>query len=251
MSITRDPAPPCGSVHPIVDWRLRPLQPLVPLRIIAVLLALVGSPVVGAQPTAFQRAKAERLLREQLPCLGCHALRGDGGTLAPDLVTVRERRSAAYVAAIIDDPQRTAPGIAMPRTVMPPETRRAVVTYLQTLPGDGSSDARAALPRHNAGGAGLYARWCAGCHGASGKGDGPNATRLPVRPTAHADAAVMSRRPDDTIYDAIAGGGAIMNRSHRMPAFGATLTDDEIRTLVRYIRTVCGCQGPAWSRGQP
>ncbi len=33
----------------------------------------------------------------------------------------------------------------------------------------------------------------------------------------------MSRRPDDALYDAIAAGGAVMGRSPRMPAFGATL----------------------------
>ncbi len=50
----------------------------------------------GAQSlSAFAKQKAERLLKEQLPCLGCHRLHGDGGTIGPDLSTVRERRSAA------------------------------------------------------------------------------------------------------------------------------------------------------------
>jgi hypothetical protein len=39
-----------------------------------------------------------------------------------------------------------------------------------------------------------------------------------------------------------------MNRSPRMPAFGATLSAAEIRALVRHIRTLCRCEGPAWSR---
>jgi mono/diheme cytochrome c family protein len=61
----------------------------------------------------------------------------------------------------------------------------------------------------------------------------------------------MSVRSDDVLYGAIAGGGAIMNRSPRMPAFGETLPDAQIRALVRYIRTLCGCEGPAWSRDGP
>ena len=41
-----------------------------------------------------------------------------------------------------------------------------------------------------------------------------NAASLPIRPTAHADAAYLATRADDTLYDGIASGGAILNRSH-------------------------------------
>ncbi len=61
----------------------------------------------------YEVGKAQLLLRTQLPCLGCHELDGDGGTIAPSLSTVRVRRSAAYIRAIIEDPQKTLPGAAM------------------------------------------------------------------------------------------------------------------------------------------
>ena len=57
----------------------------------------------------------------------------------------------------------------------------------------------------------------------------------------------MSARSDDDLYDTIAGGGAIMNRSPRMPAYGTTLAPAQIRALVRHIRTLCQCAGPSWS----
>jgi mono/diheme cytochrome c family protein len=57
----------------------------------------------------------------------------------------------------------------------------------------------------------------------------------------------MSARSDDALFDTIHGGGAIMNRSPRMPGYGATLTRAEIRSLVAYIRTLCACRGPSWS----
>jgi hypothetical protein len=57
----------------------------------------------------------------------------------------------------------------------------------------------------------------------------------------------MSLRSDDALFDAVSGGGAIMNRSPRMPAFGLVLAPAEIRSLVRHIRELCRCQGPAWS----
>ncbi len=58
----------------------------------------------------------------------------------------------------------------------------------------------------------------------------------------------MSLRPDDTLFDAIAAGGYILGKSNRMPAFGQTLSNAEMRGLVRYIRELCRCEGPAWSR---
>jgi mono/diheme cytochrome c family protein len=58
----------------------------------------------------------------------------------------------------------------------------------------------------------------------------------------------MGKRPDDSLFDAIAGGGAIMGKSPRMPAFAGSLTPAEIRSLVAYIRTLCACSAPAWSR---
>ena len=97
-------------------------------------------------------------------------------------------------------------------------------------------------------GAGLYRARCATCHGAGGAGDGFNAPFLPVPPTLHNDSAAMSLRSDDTLYDGIHGGGWILGKSHRMPAFGGALDDREMRELVSYIRTLCRCQGPSWSR---
>lgn len=202
--------------------------------------------------TAFGAAKARELLQNHLPCLGCHTLEGSGGRIAPDLTTVRERRSREYIAAIIDDPQGTLPGSIMPKQTMPKATRDAVVRYLQSLPGSGSAGAASTvLSGTTAGdtsGASLYLRWCAACHGSSGNGDGINAPQLTVRPARHSDAGVMSSRSDDALYDTIAGGGSIMNRSPRMPAFGETLSPTEIRALVAYIRELCDCEGPLWSR---
>jgi mono/diheme cytochrome c family protein len=214
-----------------------------------------GSP---APLSRFLERKAESLLRDHLPCLGCHTLNGEGGRIGPDLGTVRERRSAAYVAAIIADPQRVVPGSAMPRTPMPDATRDLVTRYLATRPGTAAGpapapDAVSATPAAPRSGSALYAAHCAACHGATGRGDGPNAAALPVKPAPHASSEAMSRRPDDSLFDTIHGGGAIMNRSPRMPAYGATLSREEIRSLVGHIRELCRCRGPRWStdRGRP
>lgn len=138
----------------------------------------------------------------------------------------------------------------MPRHQMPAPVRDLVIRFLSSgatgadVPGIAAPPAGAAT----ASGATLYAKWCASCHGATGQGDGPDARRLPVAPARHADAALMSRRADDSLYDVIAVGGPPYGRSARMPAFGGTLSGAEIRALVAHIRTLCKCQGPGWSR---
>ncbi len=202
----------------------------------------------------FQRTKAEYLLRERLPCLGCHRLDGEGGIVGPDLSAIANRRSAEFIRRMIYDPQATLPGTIMPKTPMPDSWRDLVARYLAERRGPGVeiNDPVTTLPSVSQPRIGkeLYASFCAPCHGTSGRGDGPNARYLPVRPTIHADSAYLSTRPDDTLFDAIYGGGYILNRSHRMPAFGLTLSRAEIWSLVRYLRELCRCQGPSWSRDE-
>jgi mono/diheme cytochrome c family protein len=208
-----------------------------------------SAPATAAQLTPFARDKAETLLREKLPCVGCHTLDAKGGKLAPELATVRSRREAAYIARVVADPQATVPGTIMPRTPMPSEWRALIVRYLG---GDAMLAATFTPPKATLGvtdtvGATLYARFCTGCHGPNGRGDGPNASSLPVPPARHASSEAMSARSDDDLYDTIAGGGAIMNRSARMPVYGETLSPVQIRALVRHIRSLCRCAGPSWS----
>jgi mono/diheme cytochrome c family protein len=199
--------------------------------------------------SAFQRAKAEALLRDRLPCLGCHSLGDEGGRLGPNL---SGPWAPDHVYNMIRDPQRVVPGTIMPRVPMTQATLELIASYLVQREPSRSRAPLVAAPVPDttppADAQALYARRCAVCHGVRGSGDGVNAPFLPVRPTAHADSAYMSRRPDDALFDAIYGGGFIMNRSNRMPPYGQTLSRSQIWGLVRYLRTLCRCEGPAWSR---
>jgi len=136
------------------------------------------------------------------------------------------------VALLLEETAGWRPGL-------PPEIARTErLSFLEAAAGDGGSRGKA-----------LYAGRCAQCHGTLGDGRGFNAAFLPVTPTVHADGEAMSLRPDDTLHDGIAGGGRVLDRSHRMPAFGRALAPAEIRSLVAYIRELCGCRPPGWSVG--
>lgn len=221
-----------------------------------------AQPVVEAAATSsFRLAKAEALVRDHLACLGCHRLGGEGGRMAPALDAAAERLRPAYLRRVVHDPAGATPGTIMPRPLEDSATLALVVDYLLRT-GSGEAAAYVPLldldldrrpvpgPRHAAAvpdGATLYQTYCAACHGARAAGDGFNAPHLPARPTAHADAAFMSTRPDPTLFDGVHGGGHILGRSHRMPAFGGTLSTAEIRALVTHMRELCGCDGPEWT----
>jgi mono/diheme cytochrome c family protein len=80
----------------------------------------------------------------------------------------------------------------------------------------------------------LYLGLCATCHGADGRGSWRAALFL-VRPGRLSDAAVIEARSDQYLFDLIKSGGAPIGRPG-MPAFGSTLTDDDIRAMVGYVR---------------
>ena len=203
--------------------------------------------------SAFDSAKTESLLRTRVPCLGCHVIARSGGRSGPDLTHVASRRSAAYIREIVTNPAGALPGTTMPRVPMPPSVRELIIAYLSAGAAAGalSPAAQRVADSTTRSGASLYARYCVSCHGEKGNGNGPNARYLPVRPAAHADPVSMSVRSDDRLFDAVHGGGYPLGRSAMMPAFGETLTRQEIWMLVRHMRTLCGCVGPAWSRPAP
>ena len=79
---------------------------------------------------------------------------------------------------------------------------------------------------------------CVGCHGASGKGDGPAAAALNPKPQDHTDGKVMNALSDKYLFDIIKDGGAAMKKAPFMPASGKKLSDQEISDVVAYIRSL-------------
>jgi mono/diheme cytochrome c family protein len=87
----------------------------------------------------------------------------------------------------------------------------------------------------------LYLGLCATCHGADGHGSWRARVFL-IRPGDLADAARMRGHSDQYLADIIKQGGAPLGRPG-MPAFGASLSDDDIRALVAYLRRLA-TRGP-------
>jgi len=83
-----------------------------------------------------------------------------------------------------------------------------------------------------------FQQLCAVCHGPSGRGDGPAAAALNPKPRNYSDKAFASRITDAAMFEIIKRGGAAVQKSPAMPAWGEALSEDEVRSLVAYIRTL-------------
>jgi cytochrome c oxidase cbb3-type subunit III len=87
---------------------------------------------------------------------------------------------------------------------------------------------------------------CAQCHGVHGDGTGPNASpSLEAQPANLTDPVYMAKFTDAQIARTLTLGGPANDLSSLMPPWGNRLSREEILGLVRYIRTLCGCRGPA------
>lgn len=80
----------------------------------------------------------------------------------------------------------------------------------------------------------LYERNCLSCHGPTGLGDGPVGLTLNPRPADLTQHTIPGVHPDSQLYEWISEGfpGSVM------PAFRATLSEEERWHLVNYIRTL-------------
>ncbi len=74
----------------------------------------------------------------------------------------------------------------------------------------------------------LYAQRCFNCHGTSGRGDGPMAALLPVRPPDFRD--TVQRKGNPQIKRLITDGKGVM------PAFEPALSQSEINDMLQMVR---------------
>src|SRR5947209_2581986 len=106
-----------------------------------------------------------------------------------------------------------------------PEDRWAVASYIGTLHAANGEERE---------GEGLYAAYCASCHGANGGGDGPLAASLSVRPPALRDLAAQARFSDDELVELILRG----RPGSPMPGFARAIDSASAEKLVAFLRVL-------------
>lgn len=93
---------------------------------------------------------------------------------------------------------------------------------------------------HIAKGHKIFSRYCSACHGEDGDGTGYNATNLdPVpRDLTDGDEDYMSKLSNDEIYEVLRLGGYGVDLSGGMPVWGKVFSEEELWSLVAFVRTL-------------
>jgi mono/diheme cytochrome c family protein len=80
----------------------------------------------------------------------------------------------------------------------------------------------------------LYEQTCAGCHGVSGKGDGPTGQMLQPKP---ADFSTALKDKDEAyLTKVIREGGTSVGKSPMMPPYQGVFNDEQIQGLIQYVK---------------
>jgi mono/diheme cytochrome c family protein len=88
-------------------------------------------------------------------------------------------------------------------------------------------------------GAILNEKYCSRCHDPESSPERvSNYENLEVKPHAFAEGAALNKMSDADLTSIIQHGGPALNRSALMPPFGSTLSTNDIKALIGYIRTV-------------
>jgi len=226
-----------------------------------------GGPAVGAAPDTVQQARlAAGQVAYLANCAMCHGEWGLGdGPLAAQL----QKQSGAVPAHLNDRARRAAMGRdsliqvielggahtgrsnLMPAwgERLPHQEIQQIADFVMALPELHREIPNATLSRYleappgtAAEGRKLFVTMCSACHGPYGKGDGRYAdvmfARNQVRPRDLTDSLYFAARTDREVFAAISLGGGFFHKSPYMPIWNATLTPEQIKDLVSYVRAV-------------
>lgn len=84
-------------------------------------------------------------------------------------------------------------------------------------------------------GAAIYKRYCRGCHGADGRGGAQ--TFMPhIQNLTKKD--YIEFLPDGFLFTVIAEGGAAVGKSAYMPSWQSTLSEQDIKDVIAFVRTL-------------
>ena len=97
-------------------------------------------------------------------------------------------------------------------------------------------------------GAVLYAKWCSSCHGADARGVSKGMTHLAVPAADLASCPNSSSETEEQWVGIVRSGGDAYGLSMDMPAFGEAASEDQLVSIIRYVRSLC--TNKAWPPGE-
>ena len=211
ISLSEDITPPPGAQAPLL---------------VSPAPAVVNLPFVPPDP-----ASGAPIYREK--CAPCHGVSGKGdgvqaGNLAsapPAIGTASLARQARPVDWFnIIETGHLAKFMPSTSNVLSDRQRWDVVAYVLNL---------SVTLNELSDGMVIYRQECQACHGDKGRGDGPQAASLAVKPPDWSDPAVLAQASLQELFDATSQGDA-----QGMPGYSGKLDEGQIWSAVSYMRTL-------------
>ncbi len=193
-----------------------------------------------------QEAKFGEEIFTQHSCIGCHQIMVDekktGGPQSASFFNSGKRLKADWIYRFNSNPPDFVPHSGEFVGDVSALGLRYVTGFIATR---GNKDFPYYEPWKNAkfdhpnveNGAKIYQEYCAQCHGADGKGDGPAASGLEPKPAVHANIP-FEKIPLDYLYNVIYYGGKAVGKSPLMPYWGLTIGGTEgVSDVIAYLKT--------------
>jgi len=213
--------------------------------IILFMLSQTGETAPGyyASMKVIPSASLGKGLFQQKGCIGCHSVGGKGGVVGPALDDVGLRRTPEWIIKHFRDPQSVTPGSVMPRFGFSESEARALTEFLLHLREQKVELILPTLMSPIERGHEVFRKYgCAGCHGQDAKGGVPN----PNAKTAQLVPDLIHVADGYTkaeLKSRIQKGQREINSLDPklpapplyMPAWGGTISDAEIDSLVEYL----------------
>ena len=83
-----------------------------------------------------------------------------------------------------------------------------------------------------------FQQYCGGCHGPTGKGDGPMGAAMNPKLKDLSDKGFTGSLKDDYLTKLIKEGGQALGKSPMMPKMGGALKDNEVEDVIAFMRSL-------------
>lgn len=229
------------------------------------LTPLTAHELDAAVPGAASIARGKQLVLES-GCLGCHAYRGRGGTLGPDITYIGDKDKHGFdfkhitgehtpeqwLIEHFKEPQKVSPGSLMPDMGVTDEQAHDLAHFMMSLHHKNMPAAYTPVPKRPAigehqpaTGAQLYGMYCSSCHGPAGRGSTVRELNTPQAIDAPAQLMVPSINHPDTLAVAsndylryvVAHGRPETNMIAWSGDRGGGLGPQEIDRIIDFIRS--------------
>jgi mono/diheme cytochrome c family protein len=177
-------------------------------------------------------------------CIGCHVIEENGnvvgGPQSASLVASGRRYDMDWLFRFGQNPQDFVPHSGEFLADATEPQLRAVIGFLAVQgvkefkyyePWTSKEFETASVERGKV----VYKEYCAQCHGATGKGDGPAASGLEPKPARHASMQ-FDRLPMEYLYNVINHGGRSVGKSPAMPYWGLTIGQQGVADVIAYLK---------------